>query len=345
VSLREAASQEVPIGRPGRVGLAIRLVGLCVSLLFAYVAVRGVDLEEAWRAFRESEGWWIVPSLAALAVGVFVRVVRWRLLFSPETRPGFGPATGALLIGAFFNNVLPARAGEIARVVALRRMAGTSRLEALGTVIAERIYDVLTLLVLLFIALPLMPEVTWVRATAVTAIVLTLAVVAFLLALAHWGERPFRFVLRPLSRVPGFSVERTDLGAGSLIRGLTAGGHAPSALAAVLLTALSWVVFAISYWFLMLGFHLEVDVFAGLLVLVATNLAMIVPSSPAALGVFEGAAQVALSAFGVDPSVALSYALVLHFLNFAPYVVIGYALLHWWTRRSGSLPRRQKSVP
>jgi uncharacterized membrane protein YbhN (UPF0104 family) len=323
------------LGGTRRVTLVVRLIGLAVSLVFAYVAVRGVDLEDAWRAFRESDGWWILPCLAALAAGVFVRVVRWLLLFSPETRPGLRPAASALLIGAFFNNILPARAGEIARVVALRQTAGTSRLEALGTVISERVYDVLSLLVLLLVALPFLPEVTWVRATALSAIVLTLTVVTFLLALTRWGERPIQFLMRPLSRLPGFSVERTDLGAGSLIRGLTAGRHARSALGAIAMTALSWIIFSLSYWFLMLGFHLQLNLFAGLLVLVATNLAMIVPSSPAALGVFEGATQLALSAYDVEPSVALAYALVLHFVNFVPYVLIGYPILHRHIRRAG----------
>jgi glycosyltransferase 2 family protein len=324
-----------PHGRR-RVALALRFLGLAVSLVFAYVAVRGVDFRVAWRAFRESDGWWLLPSLAALAVGVLLRVLRWLLLFSPDTRPGFRPAASALLIGAFFNNVLPARAGEVARVLALRQMAGTSQFEALGTVISERIYDVLSLLVLLFVALPVLPEVAWVKAAAVTAIVLTLVVAAFLLALARWGEGPVRFLMRPLLRLPGFSVERTDLGAASLIRGLTAGRDARLALGAAALTTISWIVFSTSYWFLMLAFHLDVDPFAGLLVLVATNLAMVLPSSPAALGVFEGATQVALSAYGVEPSVSLSYGVLLHFVNFAPYVAVGYLVFH---RRTGTFTR------
>jgi uncharacterized membrane protein YbhN (UPF0104 family) len=64
-----------------------------------------------------------------------------------------------------------------------------------------------------------------------------------------------------------------------------------------------------------------------MLVVVAINLSLVLPSSPAALGVFEAATVVALRAFDVPRAEALSYALVLHLLNLVPFLVIGAALL------------------
>ena len=87
-----------------------------------------------------------------LAVAIVLRALRWRLLISPEHRPSMRAVTSALLVGYLFNSILPARAGEAIRVVVLRQLAGTPRFEGLGTVIAERAIDVLTLLVLLFAA-------------------------------------------------------------------------------------------------------------------------------------------------------------------------------------------------
>jgi glycosyltransferase 2 family protein len=62
--------------------------------------------------------------------------------------------------------------------------------------------------------------------------------------------------------------------------------------------------------------------------MVAVGLAMIVPSSPAAVGVFEAAVVVALRAYDVPKPEALSYALVLHALNFLPYIAAGFVVLH-----------------
>src|SRR5437764_10445330 len=116
---------------------AVPWVGLAVTVVFAYLAVRGVDWGRARAALRSSDLWWLVPALAALAVAVLLRAIRWRYLFAGRTRPPLGATTRALLVGYFFNNVLPARAGEAARVVALNRSAGTSRAELAATVVVE----------------------------------------------------------------------------------------------------------------------------------------------------------------------------------------------------------------
>ena len=97
--------------------------------------------------------------------------------------------------------------------------------------------------------------------------------------------------------------------------------------AALALTTIGWLTLALSAWFVMDGFHLRLPFAAALLVIVATNVAQVLPSSPAALGVFEAATLVALKPYHVSDSRALSYALVLHALNFLPYIVAGPILL------------------
>jgi uncharacterized membrane protein YbhN (UPF0104 family) len=94
-------------------------------------------------------------------------------------------------------------------------------------------------------------------------------------------------------------------------------------LSAGLWTVASWLVLALSNWFVMLGFDLGLSPAAGLLVAVAGAVAMILPASPGALGVYEAATVVALDSYGVPRSEAVSYALVLHALNFVPFVVAG----------------------
>ena len=84
------------------------------------------------------------------------------------------------------------------------------------------------------------------------------------------------------------------------------------------------------------AFDLDLPLVAGMLVVVAINLSLVLPSSPAALGVFEAATVVALRAFDVPQAEALSYALVLHLLNFVPFLIIGAALLGPGALRRGA---------
>ncbi|HKP17236.1 MAG TPA: lysylphosphatidylglycerol synthase transmembrane domain-containing protein [Gaiellaceae bacterium] len=322
--------------RPRVSTFALIVAGFVVSAAFTYLAIRNVHPDRVWRGLRESNYWWVAPSVGLLAVSLALRAWRWQFLFGAATRPPYLPVLSAAILGQFFNNVLPARAGEAARVISLNRSTRVSRAETVATVVVERLYDVLVLLVLLFALLPWLPHVTWVHAAAILALALVAGTAVAVLVLVRFGERPLRFVLRPLARLPFVSLERTEAAAASLVRG-TASLHNPwLALVALVLTAVSWVLLGLSAWVLMLGFDLGLSPLAGVLVIVAIGLSMILPSSPAAVGVFEAATLVALNAYGVPKSGALSYALVLHAVNFFPYVGAGAVVLQgraWPLRR------------
>jgi uncharacterized protein (TIRG00374 family) len=327
------------IGGASERGNALRsLVAAVVTVGFAYLAVRNVDFGELEQSLRETDYWWLVPAFATLTLAFFIRVLRWRLLFSPTTRPPVWPTTQALLVGHFFNYVLPLRAGEAARVVALHSLRRLSRAEAAATVVVERFFDVLALLLLLFVALPWFPEVRWLRAAGVLALALMLGLAAVVVLLRMYGERPLRFVLRPLAR-SRFLLRHMDRAVENLMQGLVALRSARLGLVAFAWTVASWLVLAVSFWLVMLAFDLDLAPAAGLLAVIATGLSLVIPSAPAAVGVFEAAALVALVAYGVPQARGLSYALVVHALNVLPFIAAGAVLL---TAQHGvfRLPRR-----
>jgi uncharacterized protein (TIRG00374 family) len=292
-------------------------------LVFIYFAFRGIDLGDIRRALGESNWWALVPAVAVLAVAIIIRAIRWRILFPPEWRPSTRSTTNALLIGYLFNSILPARGGEVVRVLALNQRAGTPKFVALGTVVAERAVDVLVLLALLFIIAPVLPTVDWLPKVLGLGALLFAATAVLFVAFSLFGERPARVVLRPLSLLPRMSRDRTDLAAANLVRGFTVFRRAGIAVPAFALTAVSWVLIALASWICMKGFHLEVGFSAGILVVISVNLAMILPSGPAGVGVFEAATVLALVPYDVDRPTALSYALVLHALNVFPFIIAG----------------------
>jgi uncharacterized membrane protein YbhN (UPF0104 family) len=192
--------------------------------------------------------------------------------------------------------------------------------ETAGTVVVERAADVLSLLVLLFLMAPWLPHVSWLHAAGVVAVLLVAGLVLCVFVLTRFGERPVHVLFRPLARVlPG------EVAAGvptRFVQGLVGLVSLRVALVAFAWTTASWIVLGIGFWVVMISAGLTLSPLAGLLVVIGIGLAMILPSSPAALGVFEGATVVVLSAYGVNGSDALSYALVLHALNVLPLLVI-----------------------
>ena len=303
------------------------LATLAVSATFGYFAVRGIRFNATWVALGASNYWWLVPSLGAFAVSIELRVIRWQTLFEPTRRPPLGSLTKATIIGFFFNSILPARSGEIARIVALKKYAGTSMAETTATVLVERLIDVSSLIVLLFALLAWLPHVSWLEPAAIVA----LAALAGVFALVVFGRlasgRPRPLGVNLLARIPGLREETIGRLSANVVHGLAALARPRQGLAVVGWTFLSWLLLGLSFWFLMIGFHLGLSPLAGLLVVIATGLAFIIPAAPAAVGVFEAAGLAVTSAYGIPRSQALAYILVLHVLNFAPFVLAGLLVL------------------
>jgi glycosyltransferase 2 family protein len=309
---------------PGATRRSLTIIGCITTVLLCWIAVRDVRPSQIVEGLTHSDVRWFVPALVVFGVSIFLRVVRWRMLFEPARRPSTGAATRALLVGYFFNNLLPARAGEAARIIRVHNEAGVPRAEALTTILVERVFDVLSLLVVLFAALPWLPHVAWFRQAAILGALLAAVLAAMAATLAVFGDRPVRALLRPLRFLP---AERLEFATRHTVQGLVAMRKPSVAFAAFAVTTASWLVMAVSFWLLMQGFDFGAAASAPLMVLVTVNLTMIVPSGPAALGVFEAGTVVALHAYGVSQAPALSYALVLHVLNFVPFVIVGGAVL------------------
>ena len=304
------------------------VAGFIVTVVAMYLAIRGVDFDDAKEALADSNLLWLVPSGALLAAGLGLRALRWWSLFHADHRPPLRSVARAMFIGLFFNTILPARAGEVARVITLHRRTGTPRAETLGTVVVERLFDVLALLLLLFAFYPLLPEIGWLRNAALFGAAVVAGAIVLVYVVVRYEERAIHVLLSPLRRLPVAGLaERLEYAAVNATRGLVALRDPRAALQAMALTLASWFVLSLSCWVLLSAFSLDLPVVAGLLVLITINFSMILPSGPAALGVFEAATILALQAFDVPRAEALSYALVLHLLNLVPFLVVGAALM------------------
>jgi uncharacterized protein (TIRG00374 family) len=332
-------------GFPRRSRLLVNVVTVLVTVFFSYVALSGIKLGQAWDALRASEYLWLIPALVAFGLGNVARALRWRSLFAASRRPPRGVVLNATMVGYFYNNILPARAGEAARVLVLNQRSSAPAVEIVGTVVLERMYDVIAILVIFFAAEPWLPHVSWFGAAALVAIVLAGLIAALATALAVYGDRFLRLLLRPLRRFAWFSGTRLDRTVDELTHGLSGLRHGTVALEAFLWTVLAWMLSALCAYIVSLSFHLHLSFACGVLVVVAVGLGMILPSPPGAVGVFEGAALIALKAFGVPHSSALPYALVLHAVNFVPFVLVGAVLLHHNARHPGPKGALNLEVP
>lgn len=313
--------------RRGGSRLAIVFASIVISVVCGYLALRNVDWARTRTAFGQIDYLWLVPSVAGLVLWTVARVERWRILFRRNQRPPFAALTKATLVGLFFNNVLPARAGEATRVVALRSYAGTSISEAGATVVVERLLDVLSLLGLLFAVAPWLPTISWLETAVIVAAIAVAAAIVLVGLAVHLGRGDTSRLVRFAGRVPRVPEAALTSFAANVADGLASLRNGRQAAGALLWSIVAWVLLGASFWFIMRGFHLELPLLAGMLAAVTVGLSFIVPAAPGGVGLFEAAGLLATSAYGIPKAHALACVLVLHVVNTVPFLVAGAAVL------------------
>ncbi len=122
-------------------------LGLAGGLL--WFVFKDMDLNSMLDRLQQADWRWIAVSCILLFMAHITRAWRWQMLLEPlGHRPGLFDATTAVLTGYFANYIVP-RMGEVTRCGTLYRLEKIPVNQSFGTVVAERVFDVLTLLLLI----------------------------------------------------------------------------------------------------------------------------------------------------------------------------------------------------
>ena len=301
--------------------------GLLVLALLASAILaiwwRGPDWATVYHAF-DSVAWrWVIVGIFLNLLSVLARSLSWRLTINqalPAPHPTFGQVFSGFGVGLLGNAVLPARAGELARVAVLRRHLpehgkGTSA-TLLGTVFAHRLFDLFPVALL----------VTWVLLTA---------------KIPHWAITSlviFGLVGFALLTVGLLSARtgggRVHDGMGSLRahvllarQGLAVLRRPLPALGAALFQLAGWIMQLLAVWAVMEAFNLDLPLPAAGLVLVLMNVAIIFPLWPGNVGLLQAAVALPLVQYGVPYGTGFAYGLVLQAVEMSVGVGVGLIFL------------------
>jgi glycosyltransferase 2 family protein len=263
--------------------------------------------------------WTIMASIGSAFIVLGLQALRWHLVMRPLLGLAYSDALFAQMVGAMFNAVLPARGGDLLRVLYLGRRTGKSSATILGTEVVDRWLD----------------WCGWVPVVVVLAATTALpkwmfgALALFVAVLGVWG------VLMIAARERGWEPRPGSRASGAL-RAFRAGIDAfesPRTLVLALMVApLPWVWESGAIAAISRGFDLHLTFATAFCVLVGFNVAMVIPS-PGALGSVETGGTAALVFFGAPRSNALAFMLVYHLTQLLPAVAAGAAVLVGSNRR------------
>ncbi len=265
-----------------------------ISLFFLDLVFAQLNLQEVGGALAQARWWMLVPSVAALMVHLVFRIWRWQWLLKPLDNIPFAPAFRAGLIGIGGNMVLPARAGEFLRAYVIGRSTGISKTGAFATVVVERIFDGLTmLLILLGLVIFGVRDAQLQKIGMVGAVFYVLALVGILLFMArrHWFETIVSKVL------PTALAEKILALMAAFAGGLESLRDMKQLSMVTLLSLATWAFIPLSFYPILeaFDFHAPLPFFASVLMLPMLAFGLTIPGAPGGVGLFEGAGFLTLS--------------------------------------------------
>lgn len=300
------------------------LLGLGISALALGLAFYNADLTKMAAAFQAARYEYLPLGAALIWVGLYCRALSWWIIL--EKRAPYRRVFDVMNEGYLLNNVLPFRLGELGRAYLLSRSHPQfSVARVLSSVVVERVVDLLMLIILLGAFLPLVAGLPWARDAAVGALSLGLVALAGLGVMVHRRAWVLRVAQAVLSRLrwawahPSLWEQRIA----GFLDGLAILQAPRLAIQSAFWSGLAWLLAGMGTWALLLAFIPTATFTMGFFVLAVVGLGIAAPSAPGATGLFEGAVVLALSAFSIDPSVALSCGLTFHAVHIGVTSLLG----------------------
>ena len=306
------------------------IIAVAISGFFVWLALRGLELDKVWANIISANFYWLIPSIAVYFVAVWVRTWRWDYMLRPLKHIPVRRLFPVVVIGYMGNNVYPFRGGEVLRSFVLYKREEIPMSASLATVVVERVFDGLVMLIFVFVALPLSPipgDNESVRNLVfIASIAFFIAMIIFFIlasmpkrfhALAEWGLGLTGKLLTDKSKSQILGM------LDNFLSGLESLRSFRNVMMIFFTSVIIWLLETVKYWFVMHAFNFEVSFFALMLMNGVVNLATTLPSAPGYVGTFDTPGIEVLQLYGIPKEIAAAYTLVLHAALWFPITALG----------------------
>lgn len=305
------------------------LIGIGITGLFLYLILADLDTDQVIQAFSNVPVWAVLLAIASLAVGYNLRVVRWWWMLrglEPDLRAS--DCAWPLLVSVSVNNVLPFRAGDALRVVGFREQLRSPAMRVLGTLVIERLLDLMALMTFFFAGLLYVPDGVFSALFIETAVWISAITVVLLIVLLFFSQALRRGLHALVSalNLQGNGIVDAVLSQLDHVFEILASLSSKALVARMMLISLLvWLFEGGVFLVVALALTSELPTIAPLFALATGTLATLLPSSPGYFGTFDYFAMQGVIAFGMAAPLATAFALTVHFILWLPLTVAGFS--------------------
>jgi len=323
--------------RKARFGKAIWL-GLTVSAVFVWIAVRSIDVEALKRAFIGINYWAVAACGMAVAIGMVCRSIRWRVIAN-GSRSDHADFSRATNIGVLSNLIFPGRAGEVIRILTLIKITTYSLPKAIASAMIDRFVDVLVLVLSALLVYFYIPTAVVLERWLFAIVAVLFAGIAAI-AIVLWRKDIFRELGRAwLRRLLRRWALKPEVFLSEFFRELKMLAHGRLPINLLGVSVAIWCLDYLVVASVLIALNLALPFEAPLLLWVFLAAGSALPSAPGYVGVYQVAAIFALSIYGVEPSRAVATALVLQVTTLIAAILMAMPILASKITKHVGLPR------
>ncbi|MCF7886225.1 MAG: flippase-like domain-containing protein [Candidatus Marinimicrobia bacterium] len=297
------------------------LIGFAISVIGLYLGFRKFDIEGFFNAMANAELIFFFISMGIMIFLNLVRAWRWKYILAPIKKISIKRMFAAEMIGYFGNNVFPLRLGELLRSYSLGKAEKISSATAFGTIVVERVLDVLAFIIIMLIgalSYDNMPE--WVHKGAFFGSIAFGVFIIVIIVLLLYQKNLKKFVEQ---RFDKYSHTKIYQFIENLIYGLVTLKKNPHTLLIILQSFFIMVVNIFFFWVVGLIFDHYFAISSVLLIYFITCAVIAIPSSPGYVGTYHAGAIGILSVLGFNLSESQAMAVIMHAAGFIPITIIG----------------------
>ncbi|MBQ2592319.1 MAG: flippase-like domain-containing protein [Candidatus Riflebacteria bacterium] len=302
-----------------------KIWGIFFSLFFLWLALRKIDFQTIPTVLSQININYLFLLILSYTFEMITRAHRW-LIIQEKEKLTFKYSFFGLILTFFFNNILPARAGEFFRPYYFAKKDLADSGETLAAVVLERFFDGVMLLTLILISFQNFTNNEILRqasifTTAFYAIILVGILIAVFSRSFFEKMTGFIFGLLP-KKLENFLSNLTH----KFIDGLSTIKDFKRLIKIILSSGICWFCSVITVWLGFKAFGLEDNLVLASFVLTVLSISSMIPASPGNIGVYEYFCIFTFNVLGHSAEKGTAFSIVMHGMQYLYILILGIAI-------------------
>ena len=292
-----------------------------LSIAGIYLAFSGENFSSLFNEIYKVNYLGVIAGSIALVSSCYIRAYRWKLIIDPIEEIPLKEIFSSTMIGYFGNGILAFRLGELLKAYSVSKNHSIQVSEVFGTVIVERILDLMMVFLLFFLVIPWYPFQNGLLRLAIITFIGLFFFISILCGLFIYFDL-IKKIKKRFSRLSFMKLLSRFVE--NAIEGIKTIFQNKNKNKIFFLSLFLWLIYVAITFLLLNSCGIKLTLSNSIIIFILGSLSLGIPALPGSAGTYDASVKYGLVAlFSIDGSQALNYALISHAVSYFPMVLLG----------------------